>query len=788
ETLVIHDLLESMEPPGIVTHIDRPSGKANSLSARAAQIQHNKVGQHRRPATDYNESLFSQLFERVVQGYALRLEDEGEESSDSLEILLDGVPYSVLIMSTSGMIREANQAFFSTFGYAREDLIGIPIYELLPEGYRAAFHERLARFSMRSDAPRQSIPDDILAFRGQRQDGAVVSMDCLLSSIQLKDEAAVIALIRDLSFDHTLFLQLSETKEHYVALSETITEAIFRLDYDFRIIFANTGVKNTFGWEREEVVGKLFSVLFPREVFAKHEAEFRKYFFIDDQDRVANGLKRTMEFLGATKHRGVAPMELSFGNSKDYKGRTLTCVIRDITQRKALERKLRHLAFHDKLTGLGNRDLFKEDMAGILRKIQPDPTWCGSVMFLDLDGFKHINDTLGHDSGDELLVETARRIRVCLRELDVAYRFGGDEFVVILASIKGVEDSVVVAERILASVSNPFILRGGSKKSGKRVNVGVSIGVAVIPDHGRTLEEVTKSADIAMYCSKEEGRNRYTVYDPDIAAKATLRWQMEQEMKTALGSGGFHLLYQPLVGTDGRVRGMEALLRWRRQDGEVVSPGVFIPIAEENGLIVALGDWVLRRACYDAQRLSELGHPDIYVSVNVSNRQFDQPNYVDELENIVRSSGLTPSRLKLEITESTIMKNTDDAIERIKEIKQRLPGICFMIDDFGTGYSSLAYLSRLPVDFLKIDISFVMNLAERQNEKVVNAIINLGHSLDLGIIAEGIETEAQLAYFAERDCSALQGYYFLRPSSLEEIHAFIERGIGQAEPVGRIQL
>lgn len=773
-----------MGPSGRGSHLDKPGAKSGGLAARAAHIQKSKAGQRRRPEPDLNESLFSQLFERIVQGYALRLEDEGGESSDSLEILLDGVPYSVLIMSTSGLIREANQAFFSTFGYPREDLMGIPIYELLPEGYRAAFHERLARFSMRSDTPRQSIPDDILAFRGQRRDGAVVSMDCLLSSIQLKDEAAVIALIRDLSFDHTLFLQLNETKEHYVALSETITEAIFRLDDEFRIIFANTGVKNTFGWEREEVVGKPFSVLFPREVFAKHQGEFRKYYFVDDQDRIANGLKRTIEFLGATKHRGVAPMEMSFGNSKDYKGRTLTCVIRDITQRKALERKLRHLAFHDKLTGLGNRDLFNEDMAGLIGKIQADPTWCGSVMFLDLDGFKHINDTLGHDSGDELLVETARRIRVCLRELDVAYRFGGDEFVVVLANIKGIKDSVTVAERILSSVSHPFILRGGSKKSGKKVNVGVSIGVAVVPDHGRTLEAITKSADIAMYCSKDSGRNRYTVYDPGIAAKATLRWQMEQEMKTALGNGGFRLVYQPLVGTDGKVRGMEALLRWRRLDGEDVSPGIFIPVAEENGLIVKLGNWALRRACYDAQRMSEFGHPEIYVSVNVSNRQFDQPNYVDELESIVRSSGLSPSRLKLEITESTIMKNTDDAIERIKEIKQRLPGICFMVDDFGTGYSSLAYLSRLPVDFLKIDISFVMNLAERQNEKVVNAIINLGHSLDLGIIAEGIETESQWSYFAERDCSALQGYYFLRPSPLEEVLALIEQGTGKVVPVG----
>ena len=783
EVLGIHNVLDSLAPLGTMTRLDRAKGRVGSLATRAAQIHNRRTEEPYQPESDLNESLFSQLLERIVQGFTLRLEDEGGESGASLEILLDGVPYSVLIMDPSGLIYEANQAFLSSFGYTRQDLIGTRLYELMPDSYKAAFHAQLTRFSQPAKSPLQAMPDEILAFRGRRRDGTVISMDCLLSSIQFKNTPAVIALIRDLSFDHTLFLQLNETKEHYVALSETITEAIFRLDEDFKIIFANTGAKNTFGWEREEVLDKPFSVLFPQEVFMKHQSEFKKYFYIDDRDRLANGLKRTIEFLGVTKHRGVAPMEMSFGNSKDHKGRTLTCVIRDITQRKALERKLRHLAFHDKLTGLGNRDLFNEDLAGTLSRIRADHPWCGSVLYLDLDGFKHINDTLGHDSGDELLIETARRIRVCLRELDVAYRFGGDEFAVILTNIKGVDDSIAVAERILASVSNPYILRGGSKRSGKKVNIGVSIGVAMIPEHGRTLEEVTKSADIAMYCSKDAGRNRFTIFDPDIAAKATQRWQMEQEMKAALSSGGFRLFYQPLVGKDGVVCGMEALLRWNRLNGEVVPPGIFIPIAEEIGLIVPLGDWVLRRACYDARRMSKLGHPDIYVSVNVSNHQFDQPNYVNKLETIVRSSGLEPSRLKLEITESTIMKNTDDAIERIRDIKHRLPGIRFMVDDFGTGYSSLAYLSRLPVDFLKIDISFVMNLEEPQNEKVVNAIINLGHSLDLGIVAEGIETETQWAYFAERECSALQGFYFMRPSSLEDVHAFIERGISKPRSI-----
>ncbi len=771
----MQELLEAIESSDSEKVPEGLSGLFSGPLDRPSADQSLSASQHRNPFYDPGESIFSQLLERILQGYALKLEDEGEESSASLDILLDGVSDSVLIMSPSGKIIEANQAFFRTFGYERSDLVDSPIYELLPEGYRAAFHQRLAEFSMQGDAPHSATPDDILAFRGLLHDGSVVSMDCLLTAIQLGGEPAVIALIRDLSFDHALFQQLKETREHYVALSETITEAIFRLDDEFRIIFANSGVKNTFGWERDEVVNQPFSILFPPEVFSKHECEFRKYFYVDDQDRKAVGLKRTFEFLGTTKHRGVAPMEMSFGNSKEHKGRTLTCVIRDITQRKTIERKLRHLAFHDKLTGLGNRDLFNEDMTNLLSSPEHDVFWKGCVLFLDLDGFKHVNDTLGHDAGDELLIETGRRIRVCLREHDTAYRFGGDEFVVVLSSIKDVSDGVVVSERILTSVSDMYILRSKSKNAGSRVNVGVSIGVAIVPDNGATIEEATKSADIAMYCSKEEGKNRYTIYDPAVTAKATARWQMEQEMKTALGDGGFKLFYQPIVGADGKIRGMEALSRWRRDDGEQIPPSVFIPLAEESGMIILLGDWALRRACYDTRRIHDRGFKDIYVSVNVSSHQFEQPSFVDELESIVKGSGLSPSRLKLELTESTIMHDTKDAIERFNDIKQRLPGISFMVDDFGTGYSSLAYLSQLPVDALKIDISFVLHLAELQNEKVVNAIINLGHSLELDIVAEGIETKEQWTYFSERDCGYMQGFYFQRPAPLEEVYALIAK-------------
>jgi diguanylate cyclase (GGDEF)-like protein/PAS domain S-box-containing protein len=773
--LGVHELLRSIEFARPDSSQDRLSDIFDGLPNQHPKAPGPSGIEDLQPDSRPSESIFSQLLERIVQGYSIRLET-GPEEEASLEILLDGVSDSVLIVSTSGAIIDANQSFFRTFGYSRGQLLGTPIFSLLPESYRPAFREKLVAFTESAMEPRPASQDDILAFRGLRKDGTVLSMDCLLSGIRLGDDPAVLALIRDLSFDHVLFEQLKESKDHYVALSETITEAIFRLDEDFTIIFANSGVKNTFGFEREEVIGSPFSVLFPPEVYAKHEAEFRKYFIVDDEDRLGLGLKRTMEFLGSTKHRGVAPMEMSFGNSKDYKGRTLTCVIRDITQRKTLERKLRHLAYHDKLTGLGNRDLFNEDLAAVLHDMEKDSSRKAGLLFLDLDGFKHINDTLGHDAGDELLVETARRIRVCLRDHDSAYRFGGDEFVVVLAGMREEKDAVLVAKRILASIASPFLLKTGSTTGGSKVGVGVSIGIALMPDHGSSIEEATKAADISMYCSKEAGKNRYTLYDPELSSRATERWKLEQEMKAALGSGGFRLLYQPIISANGEVKGMEALLRWRRGPGDDVPPSTFVPVAEENGLIVAIGDLVLRRACYDAQRLHALGYPDIYVSVNVSSRQFDRPGFTDGLVDIVTRSGISPSTLKLELTESAIMKDTKDTIEKIKEIKRKLPGISVMVDDFGTGYSSLSYLSRLPVDALKIDISFVMNLAEEQNEKVVNAIINLGHSLDLDIVAEGIETREQWDYFSQRECGYMQGFFFLRPAPIEEVAALIDRG------------
>jgi len=727
-------------------------------------------GRNRKPTED--DSIFSHLVERLVQGRGLRL-GNGEAGAMSLEILLENAPDPVLLLTQNGEITEVNPAFCAVYGYTRSELIGNTIFSFIPERYCAGFVEKLATFGGEgtvSPAP----SDDILAFRGLKADGSIVTMDCLLSPVFFDDGPKIIAVIRDLSTDKELFEQLKESKDHYIALSETIVEAIFRLDSDFRILYVNSGVKNTFGFDPEEVMGKSLMTLFPEEVFRKHEPEFRKYFVVDDQDRSAFGLKRTVELLGQTKNRGVAPMEMSFGNSKEFRGRTLTCIVRDVTYRKIMERRLRHLAYHDKLTGLGNRDLFNEDMKSLLR----EPSWTrgrrSGVMFLDLDGFKHINDTLGHEAGDTLLVEVARRIRVCLRDIDSPYRFGGDEFVVLLREMNAVADARLVAERILRSIKSPYwILRNDKEKA--RVVIGVSIGVAVMPDHGETAEAATKCADIAMYYSKETGKNRVTIYDDALKTHSMQAWNVDQEVQSALLSGQFQLHYQPIVTPSGHLIGMEALLRWTRDGVEVMSPGSFIPIAEENGVIIPLGKWILHRAFADLMRLQRRGLHHLKMAVNVSTKQFEHPNFVGDLTDAIAGSHIDSANVILEIIETTLMRNPEEAVAKINAIKKRFPQLMLAIDDFGTGYSSLSYLSRLPVDILKIDKSFVRALEREQNRKVVNAILNLATSLGIRVVAEGIETSAQHRYFKERKCYGIQGFLFMRPVSLPELFSELKR-------------
>ncbi len=330
------------------------------------------------------------------------------------------------------------------------------------------------------------------------------------------------------------------------------------------------------------------------------------------------------------------------------------------------------------------------------------------------------------------------------------------------------QHAVVVAERILNAVRLPYEVTTDLVAKA-RVEIGVSVGVAVMPDHGEDAEAATKSADIAMYYSKEAGKNRVTVYDESLNTKSNELWRVEQDIRSALVKGEFELHYQPIVAPAGKLLGVEALIRWRRAGETFMSPSTFIPIAEQNGMIIPLGSWVFRRVFIDLRRLERSGFGRFYFSINVSSKQFEQFNFVSTLSDAIDKAGVDASRINLELTETTLMSNANEAVAKILEIKRRYPAIMLSIDDFGTGYSSLSYLSRLPVDVLKIDISFVRALHDEQNRKIVNSILSLAESLGIHVVAEGIETCEQRNYFRERNAYGLQGWLFMKAQPVDEL-------------------
>jgi diguanylate cyclase (GGDEF)-like protein/PAS domain S-box-containing protein len=435
---------------------------------------------------------------------------------------------------------------------------------------------------------------------------------------------------------------------------------------------------------------------------------------------------------------------------------------RDITKRKQAEERLNYLASFDPLTGLPNRTLFCDRLSQALERA----SWhkrSVAVLFLDLDRFKNINDTLGHAFGDLLLKGVSARLTDCVREGDTVARLGGDEFVLILDNLAQEEDTRLIAQKVLSYLSSPFNLEG------REFFITTSIGIALYPDDGPDYETLLKSADTAMYRAKEKGKNNYQHYSPALNAKMSERLALENDLRHALEREEFELHYQPMVEPDtGRVIGVEALIRWKRQGISMVPPSEFIPVAEETGLILPIGAWVLRAACAQNRAWQSAGLPPIQVAVNLSGVQFHQHDLVDTISKTLNETGLHPGYLELELTESIIMKSTEVTVATLRELGAL--GIKISVDDFGTGYSSLSYLKRFPVSTLKIDRTFVRDLTTDQDDQaIVNAIITLAHSLKLKVVAEGVETKEQLEFLQSLHCDQVQGYFFSQPLLANEV-------------------
>jgi diguanylate cyclase (GGDEF)-like protein len=446
----------------------------------------------------------------------------------------------------------------------------------------------------------------------------------------------------------------------------------------------------------------------------------------------------------------------------------------EIKSRTEAEKQIRYLAYYDVLTTLPNRELFKELLKKALAYAQRND-FVMAVLFVDLDNFKRINDTLGHDMGDRLLQAVAGRLVKMIRNSDyiaridenemteVASRFGGDEFILLLNRLAHINDASKVASRILEDMSSPFEL------DGHEVFITASIGISLYPSDGENVDDLVKNADLAMYHAKARGRNNYQHYSESMNAVVLEHLTLANKLHKALENEEFLLHYQPKHSMpDGRINGLEALLRWRADDNELVPPSRFVPILEETGLIIPLGEWILRTACLQNKTWQQTGLGPIAVSVNISSRQFDQKNLIEVVTQALRDANLSPQYLELEITESTIMQDPEEAITTLHRLKNM--GVRISVDDFGAGYSSLNYLKRVPLDALKIDRSFVMNLAtSSSDEAIIKAIIALAHSLKLKVVAEGVETVEQLSLLRELGCDEIQGFLFSRPLPVEKV-------------------
>jgi len=718
-------------------------------------------------------SLFGGNLLTLLEEYGLVHNGRGDGKSD-FDLILESSRDAVMEMDKSGKILCANKSSEYLFGFSSEELIGRNFFSMVVREYESVLKRKMEN-GFEAVIFNKSSADDVVLFRGFTKLGRIYSFESVFVPIYRDHNPVFLAVIRRINTNSTLENKLRESDHNYDALSETLSEAIVRIDEEFKIIFANSAVKQVFGYEKDELIGKSYSILFPSTVFERYRERFKKYFFIDFEHRGRSGLKKNMEVLGKGKNRGVFPVEISFGNSRHYKGRSVTCIIRDITGRKNTERKLRHLAFHDKLTGLGNRDLFNMDLGAVLDDSGSSP-YISALFFLDLDGFKQVNDAFGHDFGDMLLIDTARRIRGSLRETDSVYRFGGDEFVILIQNLRKKPEAAIIAQNVLSEIKRPFHLESMGKKI--TVSIGVSIGIVMIPENGRTTGELVKNADIAMYRAKNDGKGRYVFYKHHLDISAKERWTIEQGLRIALANNELRLHYQPIVTPEGKIRGFEALTRWIHPEKGTISPSRFIPVAEESGLINILDAWVLERALRDIKRINSLS-PEwskLYISCNISARQFENDNLFQNIDKVVSRTGADPSNIHIEITETSIVKNYNRVVSVITGLKRQFPELKFVLDDFGTGYSSLSYLSRIPIDSLKIDISFVRNLSDPVNFKVVTAIMNLAKSLDLDIVAEGVETENQRLFFHKRRCDFLQGYLFSEAVSINEVIANLKSG------------
>jgi diguanylate cyclase (GGDEF)-like protein/PAS domain S-box-containing protein len=686
--------------------------------------------------------------------------------------LLEAAPDAMVVVNEDGEIVLFNLRAEKQFGYRRDELLGQKVTNIIPDG----FAERLIADSTRTaaEALAQRIGTGI-ELTARRKDGSTFPIEIMLSPLESPEGILVTAAIRDISVRKKAEQHLAQMEGRYRGLLEAAPDAMVVVNEDGEIVILNLQAEKRFGYRRDELLGQKVTNIIPDGFAERLIADSTRTAAEALAQRIGTGIELTAR----RKDGSTFPIEIMLSPLESPEGILVTAAIRDISVRKKAEAaaqsmalQIAHSAEHDFLTGLPNRLLLKDRLGQAIALAHRHMQGV-AVLSLDVDGFKYINDSLGHPTGDKLLQSIAERLLGCVRTSDTVSRQGGDEFVVLLSEIEYAEDTAILARRMLTEVMKPHTINQ------RELHISASIGVSVYPDDGNDAETLIKNADTAMYQAKAKGPQSYQFFKPAMNERAVERQSIEEDLRGALERQELILHYQPKVElSTRRITGAEALIRWNHPTRGLVPPAQFISVAEDCGLIQPIGGWVLREACRQAQAWAEAGLPALTMAVNVSAMEFRQDTFLDGIFSTLGETGLDPHLLEVELTESVLVKQAESAASILQALREK--GVQVAIDDFGTGYSSLSYLRKFPVDALKIDQSFVRQISTGGADTIiVTAIIALAHSLKLRVVAEGVETAEELAFLHAHQCDEVQGYFFCPPVPPDQFARLLKTGIPQ---------
>ena len=686
-----------------------------------------------------------------------------------VDSIIDHMMNALIVIDPDGLIKTVNRATQDLLGYTEEELAGRPV-----------------EFIFADDSPFKGIGPGVFESTYLSKDGKKIPV--LISGSVMRSAAGqiqgIISLAQDIAERKKSEEALRESQRVLSTLMSNLPGMAYRCkpDQDRTLEFVSEGAVELTGYSPADLIGSKrlsFTQLIHPEDLNQVRTEIEGAV---KRKRSFQLIYRIIDLQARQKwvwEQGIG-VYASTGELVALEG-----FIIDVTERKLSEERLQFLAHHDALTGLPNRTLFLEHLRlALITAVRHQRLV--AVLFLDLDRFKLINDTLGHATGDLVLKSVAERLTACLRRSDTVARLrnrndtvarlGGDEFTLLLTDIAQTADVPIIVQRILNAFIPPFVIEG------QELFVTPSIGISLYPNDGDNAEKLLRNADTALYRAKEQGRNNYQFYLPEMNAKVSERLTMENNLRKALEREELLLHYQPQVDLNtGQIIGMEALVRWHHPDSGLVSPAKFIPLAEETGLIISLGEWVLRTACAQNKAWQASGLSPIRVGVNLSGRQFQQKGLIETVSRALRETGLSAEYLELELTESILMQKVETITSALSELDAM--GIQISIDDFGTGYSSLSYLKRFPISKLKVDRSFVNDITTDPDDAAITAaIITMAHSLKLKVVAEGVETPAQLAFLRSLKCDGMQGYLFSRPLASKEATELLKTGKSLSPP------